>query len=73
MIRNWVFSVVSVCNTGRLLWVRTEGNFLDREVMAEWVLKAGMNLVMVSWGQTDIKFRYTGNITGGSGAGMGHH
>lgn len=35
MIRNWVFSVVSVCNTGRLLWVRTEGNFLDREVMAE--------------------------------------
>ena len=35
MIRNWAFSVVSVYNTGRSLWVRTEGNFLDREVMAE--------------------------------------
>ena len=37
----------------------------------KWILKAGMNLVMVRWGQNDIKFRCTSNINSSPGAGMG--
>lgn len=71
MIRNWAFSVVSVYNTGRSLWVRTEGNFLDREVMAEVGSESwdgfGHGEVGTNWYKIQIHRQYKQRLRGRDG------